>query len=375
MLSVRSVFRAFSLLLCFALALSLLSAPLPACAEGDDTEDVSQEIVDIVRFTIEPLSYVALMSDGTLRTVGLGRQFEDKVLREVFSWTDLVKVISTDFDLIGLRADGSVVSTMGLHERYEPLEERFNPNNWAGVKDIAFSVQEYYGLTEDGHILVSNDLPDASFGGGLAYLDWSGVKEIAAYAYPESRGLIALCEDGTVLRASDFYAFNHTPTDGIAIASSGYIIACLNRDGTVFVAGPAVSMGETFAAHAEELHDVVQIAVANNALLCRLKDGSVAVCAEDWEDHFPDTADWKNMTDIRIMGMTLVGLRADGHVLTAHCFEGQDYDKALCEELAAWQDIVRIKVHDGSEYFPSYVLGWQSDGTMLAAGIDLSGLD
>ena len=184
MLHTGSVSRVFSLFLCFALAL-LLSSPLIACAEnGIDAGKASAEtepqpeVVDIIRFTTDPLSYVALMSDGTLRTVGLGAHFEDKVLREVFSWTDLVKVITTYSDLIGLRADGSVVSTMGLHERYEPLEERFDPNNWAGVKDIAFSVQEYYGLTEDGHILVSNDLPDASFGGGLAYLDWSGVREI-----------------------------------------------------------------------------------------------------------------------------------------------------------------------------------------------------
>lgn len=333
------------------------------------------EILDVISFSRNFPAIVALLSDGTLKSAGLGSHFADSVLAQIFSWRDLAKIISTGSDLIGLKTDGTVVSTIGLHSTPYPLDERFDPNTWTGVRDIAFSVEEYYGLTEDGRILVSNDLPDASFGGGQVYLDWSGIREILPYAYPESRGLIALCEDGSVKRSSEYYAFTHMPRDAVAIASSGYVTACLNWDGTVFVAGPEVEFVNGFAEEADELRDVEQIAAANNALLCRLKDGTVAVCDGDVLPQFASVSDWCDIVDIQLMNRHLVGLRTDGHVLLASCFERDNSDTEITEALAGWEDIVRIRVHDGGEYFPSFVLGWQSDGTLLAAGIDLSLLD
>jgi len=340
-----------------------------------EESDRAQEILDVISFSGNSPAIVALLSDGTLKSAGLGRHFEDPVLAQIFSWRDLVKIVSTGSDLIGLKADGSVVSTIGFRETPYPPDERFDPNNWTGVRDIAFSVEEYYGLTEDGRILVSNDMPEASFGGGQVYQDWSGVKEILPYAYPESRGLIALCEDGSVKLGSKYYDFTRTPRDAVAIASSGFITACLNRDGTVFVAGPEVEYVKGFAEEANQLQDVEQIAASNNALLCRLKNGTVAVCDGDVLPQFAAVSDWHDMVDIQMMRTLLIGLRADGRVLWAPCFESADYDREITGTLAGWEDIVRIRVHDGGEYFPSCILGWQSDGTLLAAGIDLSLLD
>ncbi len=356
------------LLLCIV----LFGGPSGASAGSREKTGSEPEILDVIVFSRDPQAIVALLSDGTLKSAGLGSHFEDSVLAQVFSWRDLVKIVSTGSDLIGLKADGSVVSTIGLRETPYPLDARFDPNAWTGVRDIAFSVEEYYGLTEDGRILVSNDAPDASFGGGQVYQSWSGIKEILPYAYPESRGLIALCEDGSVKRGSEYYAFTRTPRDAVAIASSGYVTACLNRDGTVFVAGPEVEFVNGFALEANQLHDVEQIAASNNALLCRLKDGTVSVCDGDVLPQFASVSAWHDMVDIQMMRMVLIGLRADGRVLTAPSFEEAVYDREITEALAGWEDIIRIRVHDGGEYFPSCVLGWQSDGTLLAAGIDLS---
>ena len=373
----RLLTRVFGFVLIFLLLCILPGCAAPggtAAAPGPQEEPPESEpvILDVIAFSRDPQAIVALMSDGTLKSAGLGSHFEDSVLAQIFSWRDLVKLVSTGSDLIGLKADGSVVSTIGFRKTPYPLDERFDPNTWTGVRDIAFSVEEYYGLTEDGRILFSNDMPDASFGGGQVYRDWCGIKEILPYAYPESRGLIALCEDGSVKRGSEYYDFTRTPTDAVAIASSGFVTACLNRDGTVSVAGPEVVYVEGFAREANQLQDVEQIAASNNALLCRLKDGTVAVCDGDVLPLFAAVSDWRDMVDIQMMRMLLIGLRADGRVLCAPSFEGADYDRELIDALAGWEDIVRIRVHDGGEYFPSCILGWQSDGTLLAAGIDLS---
>ena len=99
---------------------------------------------------------------------------------------------------------------------------------------------------------------------------------------------------------------------------------------------------------------------------------SCAVCERDVLPHFAAVSGWHDMVDIRLMHLLLVGLRADGHILCAPCFEDSDYDRELAGELAEWEDIVRIRVHDGGEYAPSWILGWQSNGTLLAAGIVLS---
>ena len=129
--------------------------------------------------------------------------------------------------------------------------------------------------------------------------------QIVPYAYPESRGLVGLRRDGTVLRADDYYAFNHTPTDAVAIASSGYVVAALNRDGTVFVAGPQTLYSDGFLARAEQLRDVVRIAVSEQCLFALLSDGSVTKCGAEYWDYGLDA--WSGIVDIQTMVFVLVG--------------------------------------------------------------------
>ena len=233
---------------------------------------------------------------------------------------------------------------------------------------------EYYGLTNDGRILVSNDDPIAGFGGGGPFMSWTGIQKVCFFAYGEDRGLFGLRNDGSVI-AADVSVLSHYPFpedlhDVTAIDSSGYVFCALQRDGTIRVAG---IVGEFIAEEASRMHDVVQAEVCYQKVVCRLRDGTVKACVGT----YPGMESWQDIVDIQDlnigMGCAVVGLGKDGRVrLASRYTEEPGLLARLRQETDTWENIVRMRVINAQD---PYILGWQSDGTMLAAGIDLSGLE
>ena len=295
---------------------------------------------------------------------------------EVASWTDIVQIAASDGCLFGLRSDGSVVTTLQYNYPYLPkAEPPFDPNRWTDVKSLVYSDCEYYALTDDGRVLVSNDGPVTDCGGGKVYMGWKNVEKLCWYSYPESRGLIGLCRDGTVLRTRDYYPFNRTPKNAVDVVSSGYIDCAVCADGRVCVAvGPIGEDLETFGKKADALRDVVQVAVGQRMMLCRLRSGDVAVCHTGDNKEYTAVRTWHDIRDVRIMSGIAVGLDNGGRIHTAARTEDSDALLELRREAESWTDIVRIEVNDVFGYREPYIIGWRSDGTVLAAGVDLSGL-
>ncbi len=330
------------------------------------------QILDVVRCFADDRALIALMADGTVRSCGLEAHMDAALAAQFDALTDVRQVAYSSGGLIAVKNDGSVFSTLGESTYMSAPAAEFDPARWNDVERFYDASFEYYGLTRDGRVLVSNDNPDASFGGGLVYRSWTDVAQIVPYAYPESRGLVGLRRDGTVLRADDYYAFNHTPTDAVAIASSGYVVAALNRDGTVFVAGPQTLYSDGFLARAEQLRDVVRIAVSEQCLFALLSDGSVTKCGAEYWDYGLDA--WSGIVDIQTMVFVLVGLRDDGRVLFALPDGELDYLSDLRNEASVWEDVVRIEARCPNDIGKPYLLGWTSDGSILAAGLDLTPL-
>ncbi len=345
----------------------------PAFA-GENAQSGSDEAVDIVTMRYSNTRMAALMADGTVRTSGLEDSFDAAMIDEIESWTDIVQLVATATDFLGLKSDGSVVSTLRENLPYRPLEDPFDPNHWTNVKELVTSESEYYGLTNDGKILVSNDQPVASFGGGGPYLRWEGIEKICFFAYPEARGLFGLRSDGTVLRDFDYYPFHETPTEVVEIDSSGYIDCALRSDGTLCAAGPQIEYAEGLLEKAEAMTDVVQIAVDEHVILCRLRDGSAEVCASTGNS-FSAVHTWQHIRDVQIVRDIMVGLDSFGRVHTAVSEHLGDRLPELRSAAESWTEIIRIKAYDGFGYDEPYILGWRSDGTVLAAGLDISGLD
>ena len=161
-------------------------------------------------------------------------------------------------------------------------------------------------------------------------------------------------------------------TDVVAIDSSGYLTCAVRADGTVCVAGQIVTdESSSFANEAAALRDVVQAAAGGSTLFCRLSDGSVKVCPESHAD--PAMSTWPPMRDVQAVSNVLVGLGRDGRVYTAG--GAAERFAELRQEAESWTDIVRIKAYDGTGYEDPYIIGWKYDGTVVAAGLDLSGLE
>ena len=342
-----------------------------AAAEG------APQVVDIVTCRYCDGCLVALLSDGTVRTAGLEEYLGEELNAWVDSWTDIVQICTMGCEIFGLKEDGTVVSTVGRGEKeWNPHPEpQFDPNTWTGVKELVSSGDfEYYGLTNDGRILVSNDDPIAGFGGGGPFMSWTDIQKVCFFAYGEDRGLFGLRNDGSVI-AADVSVLSHYPFpedlhDVTAIDSSGYVFCALQRDGTIRVAG---IVGEFIAEEASRMHDVVQAEVCYQKVVCRLRDGTVKACGGT----YPGMESWQDIVDIQDlnigMGCAVVSLGKDGRVrLASRYTEEPGLLARLRQETDTWENIVRMRVINAQD---PYILGWQSDGTMLAAGIDLSGLE
>lgn len=346
----------------------------PACAEEPATA-VCDDIIDIVTLHYSTTEMAALTANGTVRTSGLEKSFCAAEIAAIEAWTDIVQLASTGTDFLGLRSDGSVVSTIQENRTFSMPEDPFDPNHWTNVKELVTSENEYFAVTNDGRVLVSNADPEYSFGGGGPYLEWSDIETLCFYAYPEARGLIGLSRDGKLVYPSD-YCFFHEPLEGVAaIDSSGYIHCALLEDGTIRVAGATVEYAaEGLVESAAAIKDAEQIAVDDRAVLCRLHDGTVAVChaSESYAD--PAVKTWDNICDVQIAQRVAFGLDRLGRVHTAEMENRNDWQAELRSEVESWTDITRIKAYDGFGYEDPYVLGWRSDGSVVAAGLDLSGL-
>ncbi len=142
----------------------------------------------------------------------------------------------------------------------------------------------------------------------------------------------------------------------IAVAAGEYGLYYLRDDGTVY--------GKP------EWKDIVDIASGGDGSLFGLRaDGTVAVSlSHDYRnDGYPDRfEDWTNIVDLAAGFDYLVGLKADGTVITEGFRKSCDnYNGEL--NVGGWTDIVKIEA--GS----NVTLGMKADGTVVAVGSDYYG--
>ncbi len=344
-------------------------------ASAEQPEAACDEVVDIVTRHYNSTAMVALLADGTVRTAGLEESFDAAEIAAIEAWTDIVQVVSVGMDFLGLKSDGTVVSTMREGRTLLMPEDPFDPGHWTNVKELVTSEFEYYAVTNDGRILVSNDSPEYSFGGGGPYLSWDDIDTVCFYAYPEARGLVGLRRDGTLAFPGSYGFFSESPENVTAIDSSGYIHCALLKDGTIRVAGSQLAYSEIgLVESAAAIRDAVQIAVDDHVVLCRLSSGEVKVCQAAGADRYPGVRAWENMRDVQLAGRVAFGLNRFGLLYTAPQDDRADWLPELCSEIASWHDIVRFKAYDGFGYEDPYVIGWRADGSVVTAGLDISGL-
>ena len=162
------------------------------------------------------------------------------------------------------------------------------------------------------------------------------------------------------------------PDHVVAIDSSEFVFTCLKSDGTVLVAGSETYYDE-FRNKVSELSNVVQAVALDNSIVVRFADGSVRVldCYEgDYDDEevreiMEAVAKWSNIKQIYTDHTQLFALDSAGRVHYAGKLS--EYSNINPDHIELWRDIVNMRVRQS--YDGSYILAWQSNGTLLTEGL------
>ena len=239
-----------------------------------------------VPHTNSELQYpVALRWDGTVLTADNDPK--------VAAWRNIIAIYVFGDDIIGLRLDGTVVST--------------NPKRvcttWTNVEylQIPFCFGGMYAVTKSGKVLSEDSSMDLSM--------WTDIVQIN-----NGMSLIGLRKNGTVL----YYDGTQTKvmegwTDVVAVDCYWYPMA-LRRNGTILTDAESM-FGETL--DFSNWNNLVGIHLWGCNYIGIKADGSLVDCGlfELTGEDGPDFSLWTNMLDVRTMSYCPFGLRADGTVL------------------------------------------------------------
>ncbi len=185
---------------------------------GRNRPEYLQGLKDVVQIAAHHATF-GLDSEGTL-VFGDDSAWTSETYQE---WFDLVDIDSSECDMIGLRSDGTVITT-GKGD--------YNTYGWSNIVDVAAGMLAIYGLRENGTVIAlgKNDQNQ------MDVEEWTDIKEITAGNYYAA----GLKKDGTVVVAGGhkWYKMDtSTWTDIVAIRGGANHLVGLKSDGTVVATG------------------------------------------------------------------------------------------------------------------------------------------
>lgn len=260
-----------------------------------------------------------LQSDGTVLVTNSSVYLTSDVYRKELQnviWSDIIAVSAGSNHAVGLRADGTVVST-GSNE-----DGKSNVSGWTNIVAVSAGAHNTVGLKADGTVVVA----------GADGFDQCQVEDW---------------------------------TDIVQVVSGDSTTFGLKADGTVLIAGQSIGyagIGKWASFDVSTWTDIVSIA-ANSYQLVGLKpDGSIVWTGLPYEDRVDYSQgknydDWQGIAAIDGSGTAMLGLRADGTVVAAYISMNNETRKKLTE----FQDIAVIAVGSDSSEF----LAMKADGTLM----------
>ena len=246
---------------------------------------------------------VVLNSDGTVSAKGV-----DEGQLDVEDWTDIISVSAGTHHTVGLRSDGTVVST-----KPKNAGDRAGQNNvtgWTGIVAISAGAGHTVGLKADGTVVSTTIISNPKYGMGQDKVSgWSDIVDIVAGAYHT----VGLKADGTVVAVGlnsdgqcDVLAWN----DIVDIAAGVQHTVGLRSDGTVIAVG-ANGFGQC---NVEEWMDIVSIAADSHHTLGLKADGTVVAVGYNNQGQC-EVSEWRNIVALAAGTDHTVGLTAEGKLL------------------------------------------------------------
>ena len=202
-------------------------------------------------------------------------------------WTDIVAVAAGAYHTVGLRADGTVVAT-GMN-----TYGQCDVGKWTDVAAIYAGAYNTVAITRTGEIL------------STGYQKWNTLqwRDIASLSIGDF-ALSGVMQNGQPLSTSGTLItpdyFDLVSLDAATANSAG-----LKADGTLVSNGLDVS----------GLSNILQLECTANGVYALDEAGKVHAHAFSFA-HLPDVSDWQNVVAISASATHIVGITADGRVLS-----------------------------------------------------------
>ncbi|MBP7401384.1 MAG: hypothetical protein KBA30_02065 [Clostridia bacterium] len=194
---------------------------------------------------------------------------------DLSSWTDIVQVSAGQYELFGLRADGTVLMTEVLDTIFLPIIDEAVVGALTDISQVSAGDAHAAFLREDGTVVIVGSSQQEEVAGKVA--QWSGIRAISA----GSGYTMGLKQDGTVVWAGRGYRgwLNEIWEwkDIIAISAGGEFAAGLRSDGTVVVTG-----NDSVKQAVSSWTDVVAISNGEFWLAALQSDGTVLTTGADF---------------------------------------------------------------------------------------------
>lgn len=296
---------------------------LEELSDYKDSNDLKEECIKLMRKSLAHTisagirSSVAIENDGTIVATGGNNSYD------YHDWTDIISVSNKGVISIGLKEDGTVVSTG---------EYSVDTSTWNDI--IAVSAGERYviGLKSDGTLIgAGHDSGD----GQLNVENW---------------------------------------TDIIAIATGWRHTVGLDIDGNIFITGYGSSKQlKEINANCAQWENVIAIAAGGGNVKGKghtvglRADGKVVAVGDNTYGQC-NVKNWDNIIAIAAGDWHTVGLRADGTVVST-CPDLNKYPDlyTAATDVSSWEGITQIAAGSG------YTLGLKSDGSVVAIGYNDEG--
>lgn len=248
---------------------------------------IGQDIVSVACFG---LITIGLKVDGSVVSTAVSNV-------NIGDWTDIIAVDAGRAHVVGLRNNGKVVASG--HNG----DGQLNVKDWEEITAIATGWRHTVGLAKDQTVKITgyanrrhrNDVKS-----------WTGVVAVAAgggAVDSEGNGhTVGLLEDGTVVAAGDISygqcdVYGKEWTDIVAIAAGDWHTVGLKADGTVVATGTLSPGTISAACDVGDWENIVAIAAGTGYTLGLTADGTIMATGFNAQHQRPNSGDW---TDIMI---------------------------------------------------------------------------
>ena len=198
---------------------------------------------------------------------------------------------------VGLKKDGTVAANEDALEDFPQI------STWTNIVALGTGGNYLLGVKADGSVVAAGT---DNF--GTCDVDSWGDIVVADGSYAYSFGVRS---DGTVVANVEGSASNV-----LDVASGNYFAVFLFSDGTVGAFGTEMTTKEDVAKWVADWTDIIAIDASDSHVVGLKADGTVVTAGPNYSGRC-DVSDWKDIVQIAAGGYCTLGLRADGTVVYA----------------------------------------------------------